>query len=604
MKSISLSMGSLAFATLLVLTVNAHAQSITTLGIPADDSALTEQDPDGLHFRGLSIKSQARQMADALLLNAQSGGISGAPITNGSEHGSAGGHDDGGNDTQVNDPGLDHTVSFPGLTRPFELSTQSETSVATNGRHIVVGYNTSAFQTIERFPAGLFFTQRFLTGYSVSHDGGRTWRSSFTPPAQGSSFTFGDPSVAADRNGRFYFASLGADAQGNSVINVNKSTDHGSTFGTATVVALDNGGDKEWIAVGPDPTMRKRDNVYVTWTSFQNDGSTILWFARSTDGGSTWMTKPIFAPTTDSINSNQASFTNPVVDASTGRLYVPFLHFSQLDADNIRVLVSDDAGETFSFRAFNAPGAPDAFAYPNVTPGEFVDCGRNNGGFRNVLHQGPDDGGGRGGLARYRYATRLITQPSAAASEGNLLLAFNSSTSPFFGDPTAGSEINVLYSNDGGASWAQRFQVAPSTAADPQHVHPAIALGAGAEKAFIGYYVQQADTKLRTDFATVRIGEKGLRLKSRAPLSTKTFDLTPSNIPFPLASNPKFTTNYDRSIRACYDIGEYMSIAPSKDGESAFAAWGDNRNSWVGPPDSAQPGTHAQADVFATGTEH
>jgi hypothetical protein len=79
MKSISLSMGSLAFATLLVLTVNAHAQSITTLGIPADDSALTEQDPDGLHFRGLSIKSQARQMADALLLNAQSGGISGAP---------------------------------------------------------------------------------------------------------------------------------------------------------------------------------------------------------------------------------------------------------------------------------------------------------------------------------------------------------------------------------------------------------------------------------------------------------------------------------------------------------------------------------------------
>jgi hypothetical protein len=603
MSPIRLAMRLPALATSLVLALNAHAQSITTLGIPADDSAITPEEPDGVISRGLHIKSQGRQTADALLRNARSGGISGAPISNGSSRSNAASTGGDASTIQVNDPALDHTVSFPGITRPFEFSTQSETTIATHGRHIVVGYNTTAFQTIQLFPLGLFYTQRYLTGYSVSHDAGRTWQSSFTPPAPGSNFTFGDPVVAADRGGHFYFASLGADAAGNTVINVNKSTDNGSTFGTATSVATDNGGDKDWIAVGPDPTNRRRDNVYVTWTSFNDAGTAAaLVFARSTDGGATWTSKPIFAPAGDAINSSFVSLSNPVVDRSNGRLYIPFLHFSNIDADNIRVLVSDDGGVTFSFLAFNVPGAPDAFAYPNVTPGEFVDCGVNNGGFRLVLHQGTDDGGGQFGLARYRYATRLITQPSAAVSAGRLLLAFNNSTSPFFGDPTAGSEITLLYASDGGASWEPPFKVAASTAADPQHVHPAIALGAGGAKAFIGYYVQQADTKLRTDVATVNIGAQELQLARTARLSRKAFDLTPSNIPHPIASDPHLTTNYDRSVRACYNIGEYMAIVPGDEGESAFAAWGDNRNPWIGPADSAQPGSHAQADVFATST--
>jgi len=76
-----------------------------------------------------------------------------------------------------------------------------------------------------------------------------------------------------------------------------------------------------------------------------------------------------------------------------------------------------------------------------------------------VLHQGADDGGGNSGLRANRYANRLITQPSAAVSAGRLLLAFNNSTSPFFGDPTAGSEITLLYASDGGASWSRRSRL-------------------------------------------------------------------------------------------------------------------------------------------------
>ena len=572
-----------------------HAQAITALGIPADDSAMTPEDLDGPLVRGGSVRGHARQIADQLLQNARNGGITGAAISSGTVQAVNAADGSDPSNTQINDPRLDHIVSFPGVTRPFEFATQSETSAATSGANVVVGYNTSAFQTIQLFPQGLFFTQRFLTGYSVSHDGGHTWRSSFTPPAAGSNFTFGDPVVVTDRHGNFYFVSLGADKSGNTVINVNKSTDHGDTFGTAVSVATDNGGDKNWIAVGPDPAVRERDNVYVTWTSFQGAGSQV-WFGRSTDGGATWSTKALFVPVADTLNSAQIQFTNPVVDHDNGRLYIPFLHFSNVDADNIRVLVSDDAGASFHFLAFNVPGAVDAFAFPNVTPGEFVDCGINNGGLRNVLHQGGDIGGGEFGLARYKFATRLITQPAAAVSHGRLLLAFNRSTSPFFGDPTAGSEIRLLASNDGGATWAAPLTVAASTAAAPQHVHPAIALR-GEGGAVVGYYVQQADSRLRTESASVTFDDGTPHVAHTAPLSSVAFDLEPSNIPHPLATDAFFTTNFDRSIRACYNIGEYMSVARSGE-EGVIAAWGDNRNSWTGPSDSSAPGPHAQADVF------
>jgi hypothetical protein len=240
----------------------------------------------------------------------------------------------------------------------------------------------------------------------------------------------------------------------------------------------------------------------------------------------------------------------------------------------------------------------DAFAYPNVTPGVLNDCG--SGGLRNTLHQGASVGLGRFNTFRYVQTTRLITQPATVAARGRLLIALNSSTSPFFGDPSAGSEINVLYSKDGGNSWASPLRVAASTPADPQHVHPAISLAEDASTAHVAYYVQQANEQLRTDLATLHIGGQKLRLAGATGLSDKPFDLTPSNIPIPTPTNPFRTTNYDRTIATCYDIGEYMSVATVRnetEGETV-ATWGDNRNAWTGPPGSAAPFTHAQPDVF------
>ena len=43
-----------------------------------------------------------------------------------------------------------------------------------------------------------------------------------------------------------------------------------------------------------------------------------------------------------------------------------------------------------------------------------------------------------------------------------------------------------------------------------------------------------------------------------ARLSSVSFDLTPSNVLARLT--PLSTTNYDRMVQRCYDIGEYMSV--------------------------------------------
>src|SRR5206468_11810799 len=131
--------------------------------------------------------------------------------------------DDGDNDddlrnVRINDAALDHITTFdPAVvnTRPFEFSTQSETSAVSDAKHVVVGYNSSANSTVQFIPGlGLAFTHLLFSAFSTSHDGGRTWTGGFVPPVSPDApFTFGDPSLAIDRRGNIFYASLGLDAE-------------------------------------------------------------------------------------------------------------------------------------------------------------------------------------------------------------------------------------------------------------------------------------------------------------------------------------------------------------------------------------------------------
>jgi len=287
-------------------------------------------------------------------------------------------------------------------------------------------------------------------------------------------------------------------------------------------------------------------------------------------------------------------FSNPVVDPVTGRLYVPFLNFSNVDADLIRVLVSDDAGQTFSMLQFNVAGAADTYAFPSVQPGDLIDCG-SSGGFRLTLHEGVNVGG-RFGLPRYVNATRLVLQPAAWAYDGQFGMLLGRSTSTIFGDPAGGSEVVAVFSPNGGKTWSTTV-VAPSTKSDPQHVHPAVTRDSDGV-IYASYYVQRTDGKLRTDVTTLRVKGGKLAVAGSQPLSDASFDLPPTNIPLSASA----TTNFDRTIRACYGLGEYHGITSG--GEGFVAAWGDSRRQWTGPSGagvtfpSAAPYAHPQADVF------
>jgi hypothetical protein len=514
-------------------------------------------------------------------------------------------------DIQINDPTLDNIQFLSNYSQdpyPWEFATESETTLAADGLNIIVSYNSSAGVQVVKYQGDPYFAQEFISGYSVSHDGGQTWRSGFISPSQGSIATFGDGVVAKDRAGNFYYASLAQDALGNSSVIVGKSTNHGDTFGTAQTVAVDPGSDKEWLAVGPDPALSSRDNIYVTWTSYSptyaNNSLSTLAFSRSTDGGTSWSpVKTLFAYTDNGVLSSYVQFSNPTVDTSNGRLYVPFLHLGHGNpvAGNpnyIRLLTSDDGGNTFTPLAFNVAGAPDPFTYPSVPPGIMADCGKG-GGIRLVIKQGPNIGGGwwgkQLGLPRYVHCSRIPATPTAAAQDGGVVIVFEAATGSKGGDPANQSQIMALYSNNGGSSWYPPFVVAAATTNDPQHFLPAVALTPDASTLYVGYYVQQSDEKVRTDLATIQISDSGLQLQSRQGLSSVAFDLEPNNVPSPL--NNWDTINFDQLLTAGYALGEYMGVATDANG-NPIAAWGDCRNSWVSPANGFFPGAHPQTDVF------
>ncbi len=499
-----------------------------------------------------------------------------------------------GGNVQTNDPSLDNIQIFPNF-RPFVKFTQSETSVAGYGRNIVATYNTSANQPLVQIsPTSLAFTHRFLSGYSNSTDGGRTWTSGFMPPVPGSLFTFGDPVVATDRAGNFHFAGLGANAAGQFTIQVNKSTDGGVTWSDAVVVQQDNGGDKEWLAIGPNPADLTQDYVYVTWSSFQSTGIQLR-FGRSTDGGATWTTKTILAPSPDPNPANPQNalqFSNPYVDPITGRLYIPFLHFSNSDQDFIRILVSDDAGETFSFATFNVPGAPDPTLLPVTQPGELIDC--RSGGLRLAIHAGSPYAG-RFGLRSFVQATRLTLQPALAARNGILYLAWSNSTSLVFGDPNAGSNIMYMRSEDGGLTWTTPIQVNPAVGSNVQHVLPSLAIDADPTSVHVAYYTQHADGTVDVDMANSQNRGNSFPNNRSIRITSMPFALAPSNIQ--LTANT--STNYDRTIQPCYVVGEYLNVKYANGAQHVL--WGDGRNTVTEPVNLLDPlsgQTHPQTDVF------
>ncbi len=140
-----------------------------------------------------------------------------------------------------------------------------------------------------------------LNSFYYSTNGGYNWtRGTLTNSSYG---VWGDPCIAVDTNGIFYYfhlsnPSLPAPAHWIDRIVCQKSTNGGISWnnpGSFTYFHPTKDQDKEWVAI--DWTHGPRGNwIYCTWTQFDNygttnqlDSSNIL-FSRSSTSGETWDT--------------------------------------------------------------------------------------------------------------------------------------------------------------------------------------------------------------------------------------------------------------------------------------------------------------------------
>jgi hypothetical protein len=422
---------------------------------------------------------------------------------------------------RVNNPSLD--------THQVDQTTQSETTIAVAGSHVAVGYNDSQ-QT------GLFLTAGSdLTGYSYSTNGGKSFTDGGDLPNTREFVNFGDPWMGSDRSGAMYYSTLAFDMfNSNLDVAVAKSTNGGKTWSAPVPVfrppfTVPYSGDKDALAVGPDPVVKTRDNIYVAYDDFSFDVNTNQAFtglpvARSIDGGKTWQlhyADKFILPMTG-CSFQQYIGATPIVGRATGTLYVT--------AE--KILVNDPnctgAAPTFSEWIFKSTDGGQTFG-PGVKISDVTPATPNG-----LLFLGPG-----------RYM-RTIEFPTIAIRGGTIYVAWN--------DGTQGrSHIRLATSTNGGSTWTVSFvtggggdEVQPALSADSSGVH-------------VLYYHRYPNNLLDvfagnsvngTSFTTRRVTSQSFR----GTLTIPQFD-------------PIIAFGY---------MGDY--IANVSHGSHDYFAWGDNRD--------------------------
>src|SRR3989441_1406276 len=220
---------------------------------------------------------------------------------------------------------------------------QNEVSVAINPRS---QYNLLASANDYRGYPGL--PGDGWCGVYSTFNGGRTWIEQRVPrngPLTQATVS-GDPSVAFDADGNAYIECLGfSRTTDDNVLTVTRSSDGGTTWGTATLVEGTTANvfhDKPYIAVdrSSSPT---RNFIYVTWTRFMGGSgecgcySAPIYFSRSLDGGA--RLSPPMEISSAGYRCSQGS--EPAVGPA-GELYV-----SWVTGSRAVVVKSTDAGVTW-----------------------------------------------------------------------------------------------------------------------------------------------------------------------------------------------------------------------------------------------------------------
>lgn len=248
--------------------------------------------------------------------------------------------------------------------------------------------------------------QNTVIGYGWTADGGETWQSdrvdfSNLPETQST----GDPVIVADSQGNFYMGILAYSGSANGIL-VSKSLDGGVSFDTP--VRLDNGGDKEYLAVD-----LRNDNVYAVWENAGGSFNQAIYFSRTTNGGASWTPRKQISTNGGGTNNGATPSVGP-----GGEIHVVWSNFG----NTIWFQRSVDEGDTWlpSDRAIRTD--------VNIPPSPL------NGGFRNPP------------------IPSSATDATAGPFSGRIYVVWGDDR---FGD----ADILLVSSADGGQTWTEPIRV-------------------------------------------------------------------------------------------------------------------------------------------------
>lgn len=467
----------------------------------------------------------------------------------------------GGGNVRVTTADIITSDPYQAASAPFDVLQQNEPSIAQSPNHpnlLAVGVND-----VRTFGISGDAWQ----GLSVSADGGATWpdaAQSLVPGYPGDTSAAGqaspifgsaaasDPVLAFDNN-YLYFSFIAfqrtkvTPASDKNQINAVtvarykvRADGSGVDYDTTFVVERGTNGagqqeDKEWIAADPATGA-----LYIAYARFNGITNT-LELQKSTDQAATWS-----AP----VRLDESTRSTQFASVATGpdnsvyvayRSYPPAARGQTQGAPKqpaIYVVGSTDGGAHFT------PPMLVSFIDPydipaSATPPHF----------------------------------RTDSEPSlAVSSNGNVWLAFDAKNGT-----TAGDDVNVVCSADGGATWSARKD--PASAAGSAHGHqlmPSIAAAGGVVSVI--WYDSRSEPAFDPNGPVSSSGQTGNSAgmdvyynQVLANSCANTFD-TETRV-----TSQSFNPNTRGSIAAASAfIGDYIRVVA--DADNAYAVWTDNRD--------------------------
>jgi len=462
----------------------------------------------------------------------------------------------------------------------------------TNSANLIAGYNDGRI--------GLNHC-----GYAWSFDGGQTWGNLVPPFWQfilldgHTADACADPTATFDADGNAYIGGLLFDVNsaasaivvaksnagiGGAFYHTPNATLSFQTFRTLPlgVVANDNNinifNDKDFIVADANPGSPKKNNVYATWTRFNNatgagtGENNPIFFSQSTDGGATWSAgiaisganAAVCTAFSGSANPNacdQDQGSHPIVGPD-GTIYVAFANFNTPSPGaGLRQTLFVSCPATADCRQPASWTAPvkiaDLFGTHPFGPSA-EGCASD----RRCL---PPNG----------YRVPEATSISIAVDSSSTLYAvwadFRNGGAPCTGPastarPPCNNDIFFSVSTDGGATWSAPINVTPAATFGPTaQWQPWSAVTQDGTVLWVAYYDRSygnCEFEGCNDITLAQVVNP-----ASAPPTISYTRLTTASMPNLVPANNPFQAGF---------LGDYMWVAADGDGRP-HVVWADTR---------------------------